>query len=226
MSVKRKVGVLISGRGTNLLALIGATKDADYPAKIAVVISNEPRAYGLTHAVEAGIPWKVIDHRDFADRAAFDAALTAALEAAQVDLVANAGFMRIVTADFVAHWHDRMINIHPSLLPLFKGLDTHARALAAGVKLHGCSVHYVRADVDSGPIIGQAAVPVLAGDTPDSLAARVLAAEHRLYPQCLKLVAEGRARVENDLVVIDGEDMAQPPLYNPPAEAVSKRKLT
>jgi phosphoribosylglycinamide formyltransferase-1 len=165
MSPKRKVGVLISGRGTNLLALIGAVQDPDFPAQIAMVISNEPRAYGLTHAVEAGIPWKVIDHRDFADRAAFDAALTATLEAAQVDLVAHAGFMRIVTDDFVAHWRDRMINIHPSLLPMFKGLDTHARALAAGVKLHGCSVHYVRAEIDSGPIIGQAAVPVLSADT-------------------------------------------------------------
>jgi phosphoribosylglycinamide formyltransferase-1 len=217
MSPKRKVGVLISGRGTNLLALIGAVQDPDFPAQIAMVISNEPRAYGLTHAVEAGIPWKVIDHRDFADRAAFDAALTATLEAAQVDLVAHAGFMRIVTDDFVAHWRDRMINIHPSLLPMFKGLDTHARALAAGVKLHGCSVHYVRAEIDSGPIIGQAAVPVLSADTAESLAARVLAAEHRLYPQCLRLVAEGRAQVEGDVVVIDGEDLAQPPLYNPPS---------
>lgn len=161
----------------------------------------------------------MIDHRDFADRPAFDAALTATLEAARVDLVAHAGFMRIVTDDYVTHWRDRMINIHPSLLPLFKGLDTHAQALAAGVKLHGCSVHYVRAEVDSGPIIGQAAVPVLAGDTADSLAARVLAAEHRLYPQCLRLVAEGRARVEGDVVVIDGEALAQPPLYNPPPEA-------
>jgi phosphoribosylglycinamide formyltransferase-1 len=217
MSPKRKVGVLISGRGTNLLALIGAVQDPDFPAQIAMVISNEPRAYGLTHAVEAGIPWKVIDHRDFADRAAFDAALTATLEAAQVDLVAHAGFMRIVTDDFVAHWRDRMINIHPSLLPMFKGLDTHARALAAGVKLHGCSVHYVRAEIDSGPIIGQAAVPVLSADTAESLAARVLAAEHRLYPQCLRLVAEGRAQVEGDVVVIDGEDLSQPPLYNPPS---------
>lgn len=218
MRNKKKVGVLISGRGTNLLSLIAAAQDPGYPAEIALVISNEPRAYGLTHAVEAGIPWKVIDHRDFADRAAFEAALTATLETAQVELVAHAGFMRIVTDDYVAHWHDRMINIHPSLLPLFKGLDTHARALAAGVKLHGCSVHYVRADVDSGPIIGQAAVPVLATDTADSLAERVLAAEHRLYPQCLRLVAEGRARVEGDLVVIDGEDLVQPPLYNPPAD--------
>ncbi len=212
---KRRVGVLISGRGSNLRALIAAADDPEYPAEIALVLSNEPRAYGLTHAVEAGIAWKVIDHRDFDGRAPFDAALTQALEAARIDLVAHAGFMRIVTQDFVAHWRDRMINIHPSLLPAFKGLDTHARALAAGVKLHGCSVHYVRAELDSGPIIGQAAVPVLAGDSAESLAERVLAAEHRLYPYCLRLVAEGRARVEDEVVVIDGPSEVQPPLINP-----------
>jgi phosphoribosylglycinamide formyltransferase-1 len=199
-----RVGVLISGRGSNLQALIDAAAAPDFPAEIVTVIANRPDAYGLARAGGAGLPATVIDHRDFGDRVAFDAALTGTLEEAGVELVCLAGFMRLLTDGFVAHWRDRMINIHPSLLPLFPGLDTHARALAAGVKLHGCTVHFVREIMDSGPIIGQAAVPVLAGDTHERLADRVLEAEHRLYPLCLRLVAEGRARVVGEAVEIAG----------------------
>lgn len=212
-----KVGVLISGRGSNLQALIDAAAAPNYPAEIVTVISNRPDAYGLARAGQAGLPATVIDHHDFGDRAGFDAALTRSLEEAGVELVCLAGFMRLLTDGFVAHWRDRMINIHPSLLPLFPGLDTHARALAAGVKLHGCTVHYVREVMDTGPIIGQAAVPVLAGDTPERLAERVLAAEHRLYPLCLRLLAEGRARVVGEAVATDGAGAAGPTpmLLNP-----------
>lgn len=199
----RRVGVLISGRGSNLQALIDAAADPGYPAEIAVVISNEPGAAGLKRAEDAGIEAITVNHRDFADRPAFEAALTAALEDRGVELVCQAGFMRVVTSGFVAHWRDRLINIHPSLLPAFPGLDTHARALAAGVRLHGCSVHFVRETVDEGPIIGQAAVPVLPGDDAETLAARVLAAEHRLYPLCLRLVAEGRVELEGEIARVD-----------------------
>ncbi len=203
-----RTAVLISGRGSNLQALIAATRAPDHPAEIALVLSNRPEAAGLDHAREAGIASQVVDQKDYAGpdrtaaRAAFDASLTGALEATGIELVCLAGFMRVLTGDFVAHWRDRLINIHPSLLPAFPGLDTHARALAAGVKLHGCTVHFVREAVDSGPIIGQAAVPVLAGDTPETLAARVLAVEHRLYPACLRLVAECRAKVVGERVAI------------------------
>ena len=203
-----RTAVLISGRGSNLQALIAAARVADHPAEIALVLSNQPDAAGLGHATEAGIASQVVDQGAEADpdrsaaRAAFDASLTGALEAAGIELVCLAGFMRVLTGDFVAHWRDRLINIHPSLLPAFPGLDTHARALAAGGKLHGCTVHFVREEVDNGPIIGQAAVPVLAGDTPETLAARVLAVEHRLYPACLRLVAEGRAKVVGERVAI------------------------
>lgn len=200
---KRRVGVLISGRGSNLQALIDAAQNPAYPAELAVVISNRPGAAGLQRAESAGIEAITLDHKDYPDRPSFEAALTAALEARAVELICQAGFMRVVTGGFVEHWRDRLINIHPSLLPAFPGLDTHARALAAGVKLHGCSVHFVRETVDEGPIIGQAAVPVLPGDDPDSLAARVLAAEHRLYPLCLRLVAEGRVTLEHEKARID-----------------------
>jgi len=202
---RKRVGVLISGRGSNLQALIAAAQVPDYPAEIALVISNRPDAKGLQHARNAGIEAKVIDHKGFGTRADFDSALIEALEAADVELIALAGFMRLFTPGFVAHWHDRMINIHPSLLPLFPGLDPHGQALAADVKLHGCTVHFVRDATDSGPIIGQAAVPVLPGDTAESLAARVLTAEHRLYPHCLRLVAEDRIRIEGERTAIQGD---------------------
>jgi phosphoribosylglycinamide formyltransferase-1 len=212
---RRKVGVLISGRGSNLQALLDAAAAPDYPAEIAVVISNRPGAAGLERAAKAGVPTLTVPHRDFAERRDFEEALTAQLEKAGVELVCQAGFMRIVTPWFVTHWRDRLINIHPSLLPSFPGLDTHARALQAGVKLHGCTVHFVREEVDLGPIVGQAAVPVLAGDDADRLAARVLTAEHRLYPLCLRLVASGDARVEDEKVVIAGATAAAEPYFHP-----------
>lgn len=209
-----RVGVLVSGRGSNLQALLDAAADPAYPAEIAVVISNIPGVQALARAAAAGVPAEVVPHRDYAGREAFERALTERLEAAGVGLVCQAGFMRIVTPWFVGHWHDRLINIHPSLLPAFPGLDTHARALAAGVKLHGCSVHYVRAAVDDGPIVGQAAVPVLPDDDPERLAARVLQAEHRLYPLCLRLVAQGRVRVEGERTRVEGA-AAEGLLINP-----------
>jgi phosphoribosylglycinamide formyltransferase-1 len=189
------VAVLISGRGSNLQALIDADADPAYPAKIVLVIANEPGAAGLARAAGAGIATATIDHRDFATRDEFDSALTAALAKAGVEIVCLAGFMRILGPAFTGRWADRLLNIHPSLLPAFPGRHTHARALAAGVKLHGCTVHLVRAELDDGPIIGQAAVPVLPGDDEAALAARVLAVEHKLYPSCLRLVAEGKVTV-------------------------------
>lgn len=199
-----RTGVLISGRGSNLQALIDACAARDYPAEITQVISNRSDAAGLARAARAKIPTRVIAHRDFADRAAFDAALNAALKEAGVELVCLAGFMRILGAAFIAAWRDRMINIHPSLLPEFPGLDTHARALAAGAKRHGCTVHFVRNEVDSGPIIVQGSVPILPGDDAAKLAARVLAVEHRAYPLALRLIADRRVRVRDDSVEIDG----------------------
>ena len=213
-----KTGVLISGRGSNLQALIDATRATDHPAEIVLVISNVPGAAGLTRASEAGIPTTIVDHRDYGSpgaREAFEAVLTAAFEEAAVELVCLAGFMRVLTGAFVARWRDRLINIHPSLLPSFPGLDTHERALAEGVKLHGCTVHFVREAVDHGPIIGQAEVPVLPQDDAESLAARVLGAEHRLYPACLRLVAEGRARVVGEGVEIEGAPGDEPVLISP-----------
>lgn len=214
---RMKVGVLISGRGSNLEALIKAARHPDYPAEIACVISNRPEAAGLAHAESAGIANEVIDHTLFPTRPGFEAALDESLDAAGCELVALAGFMRVLTSDFVERWRDRLINIHPSLLPAFPGLDTHAAALAAGVKIHGCTVHFVREAVDAGPIIGQAAVPVLPGDDAARLAGRVLAAEHRLYPHCLGLVASGRTRVAGQRVDIRGADAPEAALINPPA---------
>ncbi len=212
-----RVGVLISGRGSNMQALIDAARAPDYAAEIAFVASNEAGAPGLDRAAEAGIATEVVAHRAFADRGGFEAALTAVLEAACVELVCLAGFMRVLSGGFVARWRDRLINIHPSLLPAFPGLDTHARALAAGVRLHGCTVHFVREEVDSGPIIGQAAVPVLAGDTAKTLAARVLAVEYRLYPACLRLVAEGGAKVVGERVELPANQDGNASLLQPPA---------
>ena len=207
-TARKRVGVLISGRGSNLQALLEACAEPAFPAEIALVISNKADAPGLERAARAGVPGQVIARRDHPDKAACDAAMTAALEAAGVELVCLAGFMRLLGAAFVEHWRDRLINIHPALLPLFPGLDTHARALAAGVKLHGCTVHFVRFEMDSGPIVGQAAVPVLPGDSADTLAARVLAAEHRLYPHCLRLVAEGRVEIQGENTRTPGIDPA------------------
>lgn len=200
-SKKTRVAILISGRGSNMVSLVEAAKAPDYPAEIALVLSNRPEAGGLAYASEAGIPARAIDHRAYPDRASFDAALDAALRAAGIELVVLAGFMRIFTPGFVEAWAGRMINIHPSLLPLFRGTHTHAQALAAGVRLHGCTVHYVVPELDAGPIVAQAAVPVMSGDDPDTLAARILVQEHRLYPAALALVASGRASLQDGRVV-------------------------
>ena len=204
MSTPRKrVGVLISGRGSNMAALIKAAKNDDYPAEIALVLSNRPDAAGLNHAGEAGIATAVVDHKPFGkDREAFERALDATLRAHDIEIVCLAGFMRLLTPWFVETWAGRMINIHPALLPSFKGLDTHARAIEAGVKLHGATVHYVTSDMDAGPIIMQGAVPVLSTDDENALAARVLGVEHQLYPQALALIASGRTRIEDGRVVV------------------------
>jgi len=190
---KKRVAVLISGRGSNMTALIDAAKAHDYPAEIVLVVSNQPAALGLNRAREAGIATTLIDHRPFGDnREAFERALDAELNAQRIDLICLAGFMRLLTPWFVTRWSGRMLNIHPALLPQFKGLHTHRRALEAGVKRHGATVHFVVAETDAGPIIIQDSVPVLEGDTEAALAARVLEVEHRIYPQALRLVAEGR----------------------------------
>ena len=199
-----KVGVLISGRGSNLQALIDACAERSFPAEIVLVVSNVPGAAGLERARAAGVDAAVIDHRDFEDRADFERALTRALEAAGVTFVCCAGFMRVLTPTFVDRWRDRLVNIHPSLLPAFPGLDTHRRAIEAGVRFAGCTVHFVRAEVDQGPMIVQAAVAVRPGDDAASLAARVLEAEHVCYPRALRLIAEERARVRAETVEIDG----------------------
>jgi phosphoribosylglycinamide formyltransferase-1 len=213
-----KTAVLISGRGSNLAALIDACAAADFPAAIALVLSNRADAAGLAHAAHAAIPNRVIAHRDFTTRAAFDEALDQALQAAGIELVCLAGFMRLLSSDFVTRWRDRLVNIHPSLLPAFPGLDTHARALAAGVRFAGCTVHFVRAAMDEGPIIVQAAVPVLPGDDEARLANRVLAAEHQAYPLALRLIAEGRLQVAAERVEIAGAANVVPFVLNPPAD--------
>ena len=182
---RARVGILISGRGSNMSALISAAKLEDYPAEIVCVIANRPDAAGVGIAAAEGISAEVVDHKAFGSRADFEAALAAALDAHGVEIIALAGFMRVLSADFIARYPGRILNIHPSLLPAFKGLDTHERALAAGVKEHGCSVHIVNAELDDGPVLMQASVPVLEGDAPERLAARVLEAEHRIYPSAL-----------------------------------------
>jgi phosphoribosylglycinamide formyltransferase-1 len=198
-----RIAVLISGRGSNLKALIEACADPSYPAEIVLVISNIAAAPGLRYAAAAKIPTAVIPHTEFRSREDFDAALDQALQTAKVEIVCLAGFMRLLTAAFVQKWQGRLINIHPSLLPSFKGARVHERAIEAGVRISGCTVHYVTSEMDSGPPIAQAAVPVHAGDNAETLAARVLAAEHGLYPLALKLVAEGRVRLEDGKAVFD-----------------------
>lgn len=215
MAATLKVGVLISGRGSNLQALIGACRTPGFPASIAHVLSNRADAAGLERAAAAGIPTSVLRHRDYDSREAFDAAMSQRLNEAGVELVCLAGFMRLLSDAFVATWKDRLINIHPSLLPSFKGLGVHERVLDAGVKITGCTVHFVRAEMDSGPIIAQAAVPVDAKDTADTLAERVLSEEHKIYPLALRLLAEGRVRVLGERAIIDGADCAEGSLINP-----------
>lgn len=210
-----KLGVLISGRGSNLQSLIAACATQGFPAKIVCVISNKADAKGLDHARAANIPALVVSHRDYADRPSFEAALDAALEAQGVQLVCLAGFMRLLTAWFTERWRDRLVNIHPSLLPSFPGLDTHEKVLAYGGKLTGCTVHYVRAEMDHGPIIVQAAVPVLANDTEETLAARVLKAEHQAYPTAIRLIAEGRVNVIDEHTFIPDAQASGEAFFNP-----------
>jgi len=212
-----RVGVLISGRGSNLQSLIDARDAGSLPAELVSVLSNVAGAPGLARAEAAGIASQVIDHKNFDGRAPFEDALNAALLEADVEFLCLAGFMRLLTDGFVNKWQDRLINIHPSLLPAFKGLDTHARAIEAGVRFAGCTVHFVRPAMDEGPIIVQAAVPILAGDTPASLGERVLAEEHKIYPLALRMIAEGRATVDGVRVIIDGTHAAIAAVINPPS---------
>ena len=200
-----KIAVLISGRGSNLQALIDAAEELDWTADIVLVISNTSGALGLERAEKAGIPSTVIDHRDFGDRETFDAAMTKAIEAFGAELVCLAGFMRILSTPFIDHWRNRLINIHPSRLPAFKGLNVHQRVLDSGEPMTGCTVHFVRVEMDTGPIITQASVPVHEGDDADTLAARVLEQEHLIYPQAVRLIAEGRVTVDGEQAMIDGE---------------------
>ena len=212
---RMKIGVLISGRGSNLEALIKATQTADYPAEIVLVISSRPGTKGLEHAHAGSIASQVIDDRKYADRAAFEQALSKALQAKSVELVCLAGFMRILNPEFVNAWRNRLINIHPSLLPAYKGLHTHQRVLEDGARLTGCTVHFVRPETDDGPIIIQAAVPVLTDDTEETLAARVLAYEHKVYPEAVRLIAEGATRVRGHRVQIPSATWAAAGLVNP-----------
>jgi|TARA_R110002096_G_scaffold416576_1_gene619188 phosphoribosylglycinamide formyltransferase 1 len=209
------VAVLISGSGTNLQALIDACADGDFPARIALVISNNPGVKGLERAEAAGIATKVINHRDFESREAFDEKLHEALKESGVKLICLAGFMRILDARFVNRWRNRMLNIHPSLLPSFKGLHTQERALEAGVRFTGCTVHFVNPELDDGPIIAQAVIAIGADDDADTLSAKVLEKEHIIYPQALKLVAEGRIRVVGNKVTIKDADFASGSIVNP-----------
>jgi phosphoribosylglycinamide formyltransferase-1 len=207
---RKRVAILISGRGSNMAALIEAAKAKDYPADIALVLSNVPDAGGLATARAAGIATEVIDHTTFGkDRAAFERQLQAVLEKHCIEIICLAGFMRLLTPWFVGQWQNRMLNIHPALLPAFKGLDTHKRALAAGAKVHGATVHLVVPEVDAGPAVVQAAVAVHPEDTEAALAARVLKVEHEIYPLALNLLAGGRVRVENGRCLIDGQPVPE-----------------
>ena len=212
---KLKVGILISGRGSNMAALIQAAQSADYPAEIACVVSNREDAGGLELAHEAGIPTTVISHRRYPDREAFDRDVSAALEKHGVGLVALAGFMRIQSAWFPEHWAGRQINIHPSLLPAFPGLHVQRQALDAGVRVSGCTVHFVTPALDSGPIIAQAAVPVLAGDSEETLSARILRQEHRLYPLVVRWFAEDRIAIGDGRATVRGITPGATLLFSP-----------
>jgi len=207
MAAPLKVAVLISGRGSNLQALIDAfgPEAADSPVKIALVLSNRPDAPGLERAAKAGLKTEIVDHKAFQTREDFDVAIDREIRAAGAEFVVLAGFMRLLTAQFVTTWKDKLVNIHPALLPSFPGLDTHQRALQAGVRFHGATVHFVRHETDSGPIIAQSLVAVRPGDTEETLGARVLQTEHRLYPLALRLIAEGHVRVEGERAIVGGQ---------------------
>jgi len=214
--MKRRVAILISGRGSNMVALIEGARAADYPADIALVISNKPDAAGLARAQESGIKTLVIDSKPFGkDRAAFEAVMQNALDEHRIDLICLGGFMRLLTDDFVNRWTGRMLNIHPSLLPSFRGLDPHGQALRAGVKLSGATVHFVTPEMDAGPIVMQGAVTVRDDDTAETLAARVLEIEHRIYPAALRLVASGSTRINGDICKIAATDCSNGTLTAP-----------
>ena len=221
---RKRVGVLISGRGSNMAALIEAAKTPDYPAEIALVLSNRPDAGGIATARGQSFATEIVDHTQFGkDRAAFERAMQGVLERHRIEIVCLAGFMRLLTPWFIERWQNRMLNIHPALLPSFKGLNTHARALAAGVKLHGATVHFVVPDMDSGPIVAQGALAVRDDDTKETLAARVIKLEHRLYPLALRLLAEGRARVVDGRCLIDGAAVAQDCLIVPGENTITNQ---
>ena len=208
MATMKNIVILISGRGSNMEAVVRAAEAQQWPARVAAVISNKPDAGGLAFAVSRGIPTAVVANKEFATREAFDAALQEAIDRFAPDLVVLAGFMRILTAPFVEHYAGRMLNIHPSLLPLFPGLHTHEAVLAAGHAEHGASVHFVTAELDHGPVVAQARIPVLPGDTPDTLAQRLLAEEHQLYPYAIRLFIEGRLSIENnDVRILDAANI-------------------
>jgi phosphoribosylglycinamide formyltransferase-1 len=214
--MKKRVGILISGRGSNMMALVEAARAPDYPAEIVTIICNRPEAPGLLWANAQGLPARLIDHKTFPSREAFDDAVHAALSETGVELVALAGFMRIQSTAFMRKWLWRQLNIHPALLPLFKGLRPHQQALDAGVRISGCTVHFVTEETDSGPIVAQAAVPVLVSDTIETLSARILQAEHILYPHALALVASGRTKVEHGRVILAADArVAVDPLLSP-----------
>jgi phosphoribosylglycinamide formyltransferase-1 len=213
--MKKRVGILISGRGTNMVSLAEAARAPDYPAEIVLVVSNRPNTPGIERAKALGLKTAVIDHKAFPSREAFDEAVEAVLLAERVELVCQAGFMRIQSAAFATRWLGKQLNIHPSLLPLFKGLHPHQQALDAGVRISGCTVHFVTPELDAGPIIAQAAVPVLAGDTVAALEARILLAEHQLYPHALHLVASGAATLNGDSVTLQASINQGGPLLSP-----------
>jgi phosphoribosylglycinamide formyltransferase-1 len=213
---RKRTAILISGRGSNMTALIEAARDENYPAQIDLVVSNRPDAAGLQRAADAGIATAVVDHTRYGkDREAFERALQDVLLQHRIEIVCLAGFMRLLTAWFVGQWPNRMLNIHPALLPAFKGLDTHRRAIEAGVSEHGATIHFVVPEMDSGPVIAQGAVPVLPDETEATLAARVLSVEHRIYPLALKLVAANRVRVVGGECVVDGPVDADDAAYLP-----------
>ncbi|HXY57943.1 MAG TPA: phosphoribosylglycinamide formyltransferase [Methylocystis sp.] len=196
-----RTAVLISGRGSNMEALIASAADPDFPAEIALVLSNRAEAQGLIHAKSRGIATAAVDHKIFAGREEFERSMQLVLEAHRIEFICLAGFLRLLTPWFIGRWAGKMLNIHPALLPAYRGLHTHERALADGVKIHGCTVHFVVPQMDEGPIVAQAAVPVLDGDTPETLAERVLEQEHRIYPLALRLVASGAVRVKGNRVL-------------------------
>ena len=216
MTTRKRAAILVSGRGANMAALIAAAKRQNYPAEMALVVSNRPHAAALGRARAEGIATAIVDHAEYGkDREAFERAVQAVLEAHRIEIICLAGFMRLFTPWLVSRWNGRMLNIHPALLPAFPGLHTHARALEAGVKIHGATVHFVVPEVDCGPIVAQAAVPVLAGDTPDTLADRVLAAELRLYPLALALVAGGKVQITGNTASSDAAVSAAASLIVP-----------